>query len=218
LGEPWTAGLVVGILLSFLLSAGLASAAEQGIGYGARDVSASLQVGEFEAWSFPVSPGDLLRVALYSTGMADFYLTNYSGLLAYKMGGFGVANDFYFVGGDYSKVNATGVSYIYTPVVDDILVIIADNQNRTVEGASPTGPVQITGKIDVQQRFWSLNNMLVIGVVVAVAVGLMAWAASRWARAPREHGPRMVRVVRRVRVRKAPERKGLSQKKRMRGR
>ncbi|MBI5001457.1 MAG: hypothetical protein HZB92_08055 [Euryarchaeota archaeon] len=217
-GRPPTAALVASIAVALFLSSGFGSAAEQSIGYGARDAGAALQPGEYEAWIFPTGPGDLVSVTLHSTALADFYLTNYSGYLAYKLGQFGTANDFYFIGGECSKVNATGISYLYNPAVDDMLVVIADNQNRTVEGAAPAGPVQITGKIDVRQRFWSLNNILIIGAVVAAAVVLMAWAASRWARAPPEHRPKMVRIVRRARVQKPPERKGLSRKKGMRGR
>ena len=215
---PLEAALVIAIALALSLFPGPASAAEQSIGYGARSVNVSLQAGEYEAWIFPTSPGDLVSVALHSTGLADFYLTNYSGYLAYKLGQFGVANDFYFIGGDFSKVNATAMSYIYNPVTDDTLVVVADNQNRTTEGAVPVGSLQVTGNIEVRQNFWSLSNVLIIGGAIVAAVLLMAWAASRWMRAPPERPPKMVRVVHRVRVQKPPERKELSRKKGMRGR
>ncbi|MEW5937823.1 MAG: hypothetical protein AB1665_08425 [Candidatus Thermoplasmatota archaeon] len=172
---------LIALLMLALLLQGCAQGAEHTLGYEALEVHTSIHINGYEAWTMHVEPGDVLIVELWvDEGAADFYLTNLSGYLAYRNAPPGVPVEFYYVGGAFSSPGAQRIEYLYTIAVRDVLVVIVDNSNRTAQGASPTGALLLSGRIELHERFWSSTTILItVGVVIATLV-IMVWAVCRW--------------------------------------
>ncbi len=144
--------------------------------YGTHEISTTLQIGEDEAYVVHLKVGDRLEVNLevVSGGPVDFYLTNLTAYMVYKASvGGSIHFSYLYYAADYSSKNVGSISYAYTALVADTLVVVIDNAAWTEGGAEPIGEVLMEGSIAVQKNVWTWQNIAIVALVIAVIVAFM---------------------------------------------
>ena len=146
------------------------------LGPGNHDIDLDLGMGEIEAFIISIEKGDRVVVDLMVTegSPADFYsLNNYSLYLMVKddpdlSSG---TNDLYFMEeGEYTRTSSLWISYEYTALYDDTIIILVDNSNMVENGASPTGDIVVSGTIDVKESVWTMENIIITLVIIVVII------------------------------------------------
>ena len=168
------------------------------LGYGDHNVKFELGVNEIEAFIIPLNRGDhvVVDLTVVEGGEVDFYsMNNYSLYLTVKDDSDMSAGpgDLYFMEeGKYSHTNSFWITYEYTAIHDDTLIILVDNSNMVENGAVPTGYILISGSIDVKENIWTMEN-IVITLVVVVAIIIIFVGIKIPARKRREEEQRVLR-------------------------
>ncbi len=171
-------------VLGTILGAGIASGQivpdPTWLEYGDHDVNIDLGIGEMEAYIIPIERGDrvILDLTVAEGGPVDFYsMNNYSLYLTVKddPGMSTAPADLYFMEeGEYSQTNSLWISYEYTAIYDDTLIILVDNSNMVENGAVPTGDVLVSGSIIVKENVWTMENIGILLVMVVVIIIIFA--------------------------------------------
>ena len=174
------------------------------LGYGNHDVDIDLGIGEIEAYIISIERGDRVVVDLtvVEGGAVDFYsMNNYSLYMMVKddLDVSGGTFDLYFMEeGEYSRTSSLWISYEYTAIYDDTLIILVDNSNMVENGAVPTGDVVVSGSIDVKQSVWTMEN-IVITLVIVVAIIIIFVGLRLPAKKKRDEEQRVLRQAAMVR-------------------
>ena len=174
--------IIISILaiLGTCLGAGIASGQivpdPTRLGYGSHEIEIDLGMNGIEAYIIPLNRGDRVTVDLtvIEGGEVDFYsMNNYSLYMMVKddpdlSGG---TFDLYFMEeGEYSRTSSLIISYEYTAIYDDTLIILVDNSNMVENGAAPTGDIVVSGSIDVKENVWTMENIVITFVILVVTI------------------------------------------------
>jgi hypothetical protein len=146
------------------------------LGYGSHGVSDTIQMNDDLAYVVHMRAGDRLEASLRETTgkRVDFYLTNLTAYMAFKasLSGNQEVEYLYFLWEGTSK-DTTLVEYEYTSFIENTLVVVVDNSPWTEDGAIPSGSVSVEGSITLHKNVWTLQNIIITVLVIAVIIAFM---------------------------------------------
>jgi hypothetical protein len=165
------------VLLIIFICTTTVSAESLELGYGSHVISKSIRMDDDMAYAIHMEPGDRLVVDLVEVNgiRVDYYLTNITAYMAYQARlNYEFGPLYLYSLGRYSSNFSTAINYEYTTFIKNTMVVLIDNTDHV--GVNSTSPVAVSGTISVHKNVWTLENILImtliIGIIVAFMVGV----------------------------------------------